>query len=217
MWQPEQRENCTDSQCCRAAPPSLRRESAGAAGGWGLEPGLRRSDPERGLGLAVQKQPGQAGIWGNRKGGCRQRKHGPPQRPGATVWGVHEGRGGTWIVAFFPVHARAEGRTPPARAPGVVESRLHSPRMLRGQAWASPATKNPRTGRWPPRLHTPYTGTMISTRRGSRRRASVLKTPARQVYYTHTSYTGSLPHTNGPPRPQQITASPKLPESETYE
>ena len=49
-------------QCCRPALTSLRCRSTGAGGNWVPELGLWRSDPGRELGLAVQKQPGAAGI-----------------------------------------------------------------------------------------------------------------------------------------------------------
>ena len=52
LQQPKQREDCTVSQCCCLALPSLTNKSASAGRGWVLELGLQRSEPGRGLGLA---------------------------------------------------------------------------------------------------------------------------------------------------------------------
>ena len=61
--QPEQRETCTDGQCHHPALPSLRCVSTIVGRDWVLKLGLWRSDLGRGLGLAVRKQPEEAGVW----------------------------------------------------------------------------------------------------------------------------------------------------------
>ena len=46
-------------QCCCPALPSLTRMSISAGRGWMLELGLQRSEPGRGLGLAMWRQTGE--------------------------------------------------------------------------------------------------------------------------------------------------------------
>lgn len=58
-----QRKTCTVSWCCCPVHPSLRSSSAEVGGGWVLRLGLQRSDPGRGLGVAVRRQPEVARVW----------------------------------------------------------------------------------------------------------------------------------------------------------
>ena len=51
-----------NGRCHSPARPSLRHVSAGADGGWVLEPGVWRADPGRGLLLAAKREPEGMGV-----------------------------------------------------------------------------------------------------------------------------------------------------------
>ena len=63
LWKAKRIVTCTDGQYCRPVLPSLRPLSTRMGRGWVLKPGLWRSDPGRGPGLAIQRQPEEGGVW----------------------------------------------------------------------------------------------------------------------------------------------------------
>ena len=133
LWQPEQRENCTDGQCrCPALP---RVTCAGR--GWVLELRLRRLELGRGLGLAIWRQTGRLESSATTAEGVRGGSlgHHRGQSPLFGRWG------GSQIVAFFPMLVFTEGRTLPAQAPGEVVSHHCCPLGLKEWLQAASTTR----------------------------------------------------------------------------
>ena len=63
LWQPEQRETCTDSQCHCPALPSMRGTFAGAGSGWVLSLGFRDQTWGENWGWLHGNSLKLAGVW----------------------------------------------------------------------------------------------------------------------------------------------------------
>lgn len=102
------------------ALPTLRQVlPSGAGRSWVLKIGLRRSDPGRGLGLAVQRQPEGTEVWCTYNRGYTRRESEPAIEVRHHYWRACEEKGRVTLTASFFQHAISPSRAPPLWNPRV--------------------------------------------------------------------------------------------------